>query len=181
MLGDDASDLYIRSYSKDEIDHGALREALIKAKRALLLAPDDYDNLILVARILGDFDDQESHAQSLKYYERAIALRPDFPAAYEERAQFLMYWLEPPNPVEAERLARKALKLSLRDDEDPETLALTFSTLIGILETRRKFDETRRIIRQALRKCPTELMRGLAEATLSRIGNSTRSRVPKAQ
>jgi hypothetical protein len=62
MLGNNASDLYIRSYSKGEIDQRALREALIKAKRALLLSPDDYDNLILVARILSDFDDQESRA-----------------------------------------------------------------------------------------------------------------------
>jgi cytochrome c-type biogenesis protein CcmH/NrfG len=109
-LANDASDLYVRSYSKGEIDQTALREALIKAKRALVLAPGDYHNLILVARIFSDFNDQQSHAQSLKYYERAIALRPDLPVAYEEKAQFLMDWLDPPDPAEAERLARKALK-----------------------------------------------------------------------
>jgi hypothetical protein len=116
----------------------------------------------------------------LKYYERAIALRPDFSVAYEDKAEFLMNWLEPPDLVGAERLARKALKLSLHDDEDPEALALTFSTLIGILEVRRKFDEARRVIRQALRKCPTELMRGMADATFKRIGNPTSRTIPKA-
>ena len=176
-----ASNLYVHSYSKGVIDARTLHQALIKAKRALLLAPHEYDYLILVARVFSDFEDKGSQSQALKYYERAIALRPDRPDAYEDKAHLLMNWLEPPDPDGAERLARKALKLSLHDDEDPETLALTFSTLIGILEVRRKFDETRWVIRQALRKCPTELMRALGEGTLKRISDSTNPQVPEVQ
>jgi tetratricopeptide (TPR) repeat protein len=152
-----------------------VRSALIKTKRALLLKPDDYDNLNLLANILLEFDDPESEAQALRYYDKAIALRPELPDAYEGKAQYLMTWRKPPDPAEAERLARKALKLALRRIEDPEILTLKFSTLIDILEGRRKFEQARTVLRFALRKCPTELMRCLAEGTLRRIGVRSRS------
>jgi len=41
--------------------------------------------------------------------------------------------------------------------------------LLGVLEGRKKFGEARWLILQALRKCPGDLMKGLAENTLKRM------------
>jgi tetratricopeptide (TPR) repeat protein len=147
-----------------------LRQALIAARKSLMLDPRNYDTLVLLGSIYSDFDDRKSTAQALRYYNRAIALRPESPEGYDAKAGLLMHWLH--RPEEAERLARKALALSVRTGEGTEFLELRYTTLIDILIGRRKYTQARWLIRRALRDCPTEFMRDMVEQPLKEIESS---------
>jgi hypothetical protein len=81
-----------------------------------------------------------------------------------------MYWLHQPD--EAERLARKAIALSVRTGEEYEPLEFCYSTLIGILIGRKKYAQARWLTRRALRDCPSESMRGMVEQVLKEIESS---------
>ncbi|MGA9721718.1 MAG: hypothetical protein WBQ86_04635 [Candidatus Binatus sp.] len=175
---DRAGELYGFS---DDSNPALLREALITAKKSLLLDPQNYETLVLLGNIYSNFDDPKSTAQALRYYDQAIALRPESPDAYGAKASLLMYWLH--EPEEAERLARKALALSERTGEALESLehelsvvALEFSyaTLIDILIGRKKYAQAQWLIRKSLRDCPSEFMRGMVEQPLKEIESSGR-------
>jgi len=162
-----ASDLFVSSDLKPSDERKILEAALVKAKRSLLLDPENYATLVLLGHIYSTLDDPQSYAHALRYYERAIALQPRSGRAYEGKADVLMYGLD--QPEEAERFARKAVAVSLRSGEESDLLELRYMTLIDILEARRKFPQVRWIIRQALRRCPSEFMKDTAEGTLRRI------------
>jgi hypothetical protein len=147
-----------------------LRQALTKARRSLLLDPRNYDTLVLLGSIYSDFDDPQSTAQALQYYDQAISLRPEKPGGYDAKAGLLMYWLH--QPEEAERLARKALSLSVRSSEACEFLELRYTTLIDILIGRKKYASAGWVIRRALRDCPSEFMRDMVEQPLKEIESS---------
>jgi tetratricopeptide (TPR) repeat protein len=166
-------------YGFSDSNPALLREALITAKKSLLLNPENYETFVLLGNIYSDFDDPKSTAQALRYYDQAITLRPEGPGAYDAKAGLLMYWLD--QPEEAERLARKALALSLRTGEVSESLEYELSlialescytTLIDILVGRKKYAQARWLIRRALRDCPSENMRGIVEQPLKEIGSS---------
>jgi tetratricopeptide (TPR) repeat protein len=163
-----ASDLFVWTDSDSPSERRNLETALVNIKRALLLDPDNYEFLVLAGDILCSLDDEASVAAALEYYERAIRLEPENPDAYDSKSSLLMYWTEPPEAAEAERLARKAVALAIMRG-DPESLELKYSNLIGVLETRHKFDALRWTIRQALKKCPSEFLKDLTEATLKRV------------
>lgn len=149
-----------------------LRQALIAARKSLIMDPRNYDTLVLLGSIYSDFDDRKSTAQALRYYNRAIALRPESPDGYDAKAGLLMHWLH--RPEEAERLARKALALSVQTAEATEFLELRYTTLIDILIGRRKYTQARWLIRRALRDCPTEFMRDMVEQPLIEIASSAK-------
>jgi tetratricopeptide (TPR) repeat protein len=141
--------------------------------------PRNYETLLLLGNIISDIDDPKSIDQALRYYDQAIALRPECSDGYESKAGLLMYWLH--QPEEAERLARKALALSLRTGGESESLehelsviALeqSYSTLIDILIGRKKFAQARWLIRRALRDCPSETMRDRVAQPLKEIESS---------
>ena len=85
-----------------------------------------------------------------------------------------MYWLH--RSEEAERLARKAVALSVRTGEATEFLELRYTTLIDILIGQRKYAQARWLIRRALRDCPTEFMRDMVEQPLVEIALSAKGR-----
>jgi tetratricopeptide (TPR) repeat protein len=153
---------------------GLLRPALIAARKSLMMDPQSYDTLVLLGSIYLDFDDRKSTAQALRYYNRAIALRPQSPDGYDAKAGLLMYWLH--RSEEAERLARKAVALSVRTGEATEFLELRYTTLIDILIGQRKYAQARWLIRRALRDCPTEFMRDMVEQPLVEIALSAKGR-----
>jgi tetratricopeptide (TPR) repeat protein len=157
-------------YGFSNSDPALLRGALIKARKSLLLDPENYETLILLGDIFTDFDDPKFTAQALRHYERAIAVRPEDPAGYEGKASLLMYWLH--RPHEAEILARKALALSVHNGEVQELLEFRYTTLIDILVGRKKYGPARWLIRRALRDCPSEFMRGVVELPLKEIESS---------
>ena len=90
------------------------------------------------------------------------------PEAYSSKASALL-WANPPDQAEAERLARKALTLARESSKEPEELEHEYFTLLDVLEARNKFGELRWIVLKALKECPTEFMRNLADSTLRRI------------
>jgi tetratricopeptide (TPR) repeat protein len=147
-----------------------LEEALKTAKKSLLLDPRNSDTLVLLGSIYLDFDDPKSTAQALRYYDEAIVLRPESSRGYDAKAGLLMYYLH--QPEEAERLARKALALSVHGGEGPEFLEPCYTTLIDILVGRKKYAEARWSIRRALRDCPSESMRDMVELPLKEIESS---------
>lgn len=151
-----------------------LRQALIKARKSLLLDPRNYDTLVLLGQIYSNFDDPKSTAQASRYYDQAITLRPQSPDAYDAKAGLLMFWLH--RPEEAERLARKALALSVRSGKASESLELRYTTLIDILVGRKKYAQARWLIRRALRDCPTELMGDMVEKPLQEIESSSKQK-----
>ena len=144
-----------------------LRPALIAARKSLMLDPRNYNTLVLLGSIYSDFDDPKSTAQALRHYDRAIALRPESPDGYDAKAGLLMHWFH--RPEEAERLARKAVALSVRTGEASEFLELRYMTLIDILIGRKKYAQARWFIRRALRDCPSEFMRDMVEQPLKEI------------
>jgi tetratricopeptide (TPR) repeat protein len=164
---DRASDLYI--FGEDN-RAAVFREALAIAKRSLLLDPRNYKILVLIGDIISDIDDTRSIDQALRYYNQAIALRPECPDAYQSKAGLLMFWLN--RPEEAERHARKALALSLRSGEGSEGLEFSYASLIDILVERKKFARARWYIRRALRDCPSEFMSDLVAQPLKEIESS---------
>ena len=164
-----ARDLFIFSLDRPAL----LREALIHARKALLLDPRNCDTLNLLGSIYADFDDPKSTTQALRYYDDAIALYPNCPDAYDGKAGVLMYSLD--QPEEAESLARKALALAKRNGEPAESLEFFYDTLIGILVVRKKHAQARWLIRRALRDCPSEFMKGMVEQPLKEIAESSPS------
>lgn len=149
-----------------------LRQALIKARRALLLDPQNYDTFVLLGNIYSNFDDPKSTAEALLCYDQAIALRPKNPDGYDAKAGLLMYWLH--RPEQAERLARKALTLSVRSGKASESLEFRYITLIDILMGRKKYAQARWLIRKALRDCPTELMRDMVDQSVNEIDSAAK-------
>jgi len=161
---DRASDLYI--FSEDSRP-ALLREALAIARRSLLIDPQNYEALLLLGNIISDIDDPKCLPQALRYYDQAIALQPEIPDGYDAKAGLLMYWLD--QPEEAELVARKALALSVHRGEVSE---YCYSTLIDILIGRKKFAQARRLIRRALRDCPSESMEDMVAQPLKEIESS---------
>jgi tetratricopeptide (TPR) repeat protein len=158
---DRASDLYI--FSEDSRP-AMLREAFVIARKSLLIDPQNYEALLLLGNIISDIDDPKCIPQALRYYDQAIALRPEIPDGYDAKAGLLMYWLD--QPEEAELLARKALSLSVHRGEVSE---FCYSTLIDILIGRKKFAQARWLIRRALCDCPSELMEDMVAMPLKEI------------
>jgi tetratricopeptide (TPR) repeat protein len=157
-------------YGFSDSQPALLQEALVTAKKSLLLDPRNSDSLVLLGSIYLDFDDPESTAQALRYYDQAIALSPENSSAYSDKADLLMYYLH--QPEEAERLARKALALSMRSREVSECLEHSYSTLIDILIGRKKYTQAHWFIRKALRDCPSEYMRDMVAQPLKEIESS---------
>jgi len=139
----------------DDSHPDLLQEALKTAKKSLLLDPRNSDTLVLLGSIYLDFDDPKSTAQALRYYDKAIAIHPEGSSAYSDKADLLMYWLH--QPEEAERLARKALALSVRSGEVSESMEHSYSTLIDILIGAQEIRTSRWLIRRALRTAPASL------------------------
>ena len=166
---DRAGELYGFS---DDSQPASLRKALITARKSLLLDPRNYETLVLLGEIISDFDDPKSTDQALRYYNQAIALRPEFPEGYSAKAGLLMYWLN--QPEEAESLARKALALSAFTREASDSPEFYYTTLIDILIGRKKYAQARWLIRKALRDCPSEFMRDMVEQPLKEIESSAK-------
>jgi tetratricopeptide (TPR) repeat protein len=164
---DRASDLYIFSENSRP---ALLREALVMARKALLIDPRNYEALLLLGNIISDIDQPRCIPQALRYYDQAIALRPEIPDSYAAKAGLLMYWLG--QPEEAELLERKALALSVHGGELSE---FSYSTLIDILIGRKKFAQARWLIRKALRDCPSEVMRDMVADASQRDRSITQS------
>jgi hypothetical protein len=93
-----------------------------------------------------------------------MSLEPDNPEPYDGKASVLLFDLD--QPAEAERLARKAIALASRPQQDTDFLETTYSTLIAALMAQGKFAAAREGIREAQQKCPTESMRALVANTL---------------
>jgi tetratricopeptide (TPR) repeat protein len=163
---DDARWLFGFAPSSPEGD-GDLRNAEIKVKRALLLDPESYESLVLLAEVCLDYDDEEKTAEAVRYLERAIELSADKPDAYDSLAHALFYHRN--KPEEGESCARKALSLSKESGEETQFLELRYMTLIDILVLRQKYAEARWIIKRALRDCPTDFMKGAVEMPLKEI------------
>lgn len=161
---DRARDLYI--FSEDSRP-ALLRKAHTTARKSLLLDPRNYETLLLLGDIISDIDEPKSIAQALRYYDQAIALRPEISDGYDAKAGLLMYWLH--QPEEAERLARKALALSVRNAEESESLEFCYTSLIDILVGRKKYAQARWLIRRALRDCPSEFMQDMVAQPLKEI------------
>jgi tetratricopeptide (TPR) repeat protein len=165
-------------FAFSDLKPALLKKALITARKSLMLDPRNYDTLVLLGSIHSDFDNPKSTAQALRHYNRAIALRPESPDGYDAKAGLLMHWLH--RPEEAERLARKALALSVLTGEASEFLELRYMTVIDILIARKKYAQARWLIRRALRDCPSEFMRDMVEQPLKEIdssGNQTHKRI----
>lgn len=144
-----------------------LRNAAAKAKRALLLDPENYEALVLLGNIYLALDGEEAIAEALRYLDQAIALQPGEADAYDSKAHALMYYVD--RPEEAERYARKAVSLAKTTAEDPEFLKLYYMTLIDILILRKKYGKARWMIRRAIRDCPGGLMTEAAKTSLKEI------------
>lgn len=144
-----------------------LRLALVQAKRALLLDPANYGATVLMGEILQDIDTPDSLAQALELYDKAIALNPSSADAYAVKAELLIYHLN--QPIEAERLARKALAIAKQTHEPLEFLESRYSTLIDILVERRKVAQARWMVKRALHDCPTDSMKSMVEQPLLQI------------
>jgi tetratricopeptide (TPR) repeat protein len=151
---DDARTLLGFADSETAAGKRDLRDAEIKAKKGLLLDPENYELLVLLAHIHLDRDE---FTEGLRYLDQAIALAPDQARAYDSKAQVLIDYLD--KPVEAESCARKALSLSKKTGEEPEFLEFRYSTLIDILVARKKYAEARWIVKRALRDCPSDFMK----------------------
>jgi tetratricopeptide (TPR) repeat protein len=165
QLAERAQTLYLANDGKTERGRRALREAMASIRKFLLLEPNNYHGLLLAGRISAEFDDASSTARALQYFEKAIAICPDSPDAYQDKAGLLMYDLK--RPGEAERFARKAL--SLAEQSGDELIDSSYAALIDILVGRRKYSHARWMIRRALRDCPTEFMKATVEMPLREI------------
>jgi hypothetical protein len=66
-----------------------LRKALIHVKRALMGGPDNYDALVLMGNILEELSEESEGALPtvIRYYDRAIKLRPKRHQAYASKAR----------------------------------------------------------------------------------------------
>jgi tetratricopeptide (TPR) repeat protein len=160
----EAFDLY---FTEDlPADQEKLHKALVNARRAVLLDPS-YENLAMVASILGEYDDIESIHQALEYCDRAIRLEPIRPDAYASKAGLLSGFSE--RLAEAEFAARTAIGLSLAQNDSLEILELEFSTLIEILIDERKYKTARAAIRLGLRYSQSQLMQSLMNQASRRI------------
>ena len=160
-----ASDIFICTGSDDPNYRQKIETAITHLRKALLIDPDNYDFLALMGSLFDALDDQSA---ALKYYDLAIRLRPEHPDAYISKSGTLL-WASPPDQVEAERLARKAVVLARDFPEEPEELQFAYFALLDVLEARCKFGELRWTIRKARKECPTEFMRDLTDSTLRQI------------
>jgi len=160
-------------YFTEEVpaDEAKLREALIKAKRSVLLDPG-YENLTMIASILGEYDDAESNRRAVEYCDRAITLEPGNPDAYASKASLLSRI--PGRLPEAEQAARTSIALSLVQNDSIDTIELEFSSLVDILIDQRKYTTARAAIRLALRHSQSEFLRSLLKQASQRIKQETR-------
>jgi len=94
-----ASDLYGMSDVNPAVERSALRAARVKANRALMLDPKNYETLVLLGRIMSDFDDPDSVARALEFYDRAIQLCPENPDAYRDKSDVVLFQINPPDEV----------------------------------------------------------------------------------
>jgi pentatricopeptide repeat protein len=171
---EEATDLYTFSMKGEPLatDEAMLRAAQVKARRALLLDPSNYDATLLLGQILADYDDDpKSSEEALLYYDRAMSLEPDNPEPYDGKASVLLWDLK--QPAEAEQFARQAIALASRRRRDVSLLEMTYSTLIAALMEQGKFTEAREAMRQARQRCPTESMRALIANTLKELPPET--------
>jgi len=165
-----ATNLYAATARMPSRRKDLLRQATREARTALLLRPLNYEALVLLGDIYADIDDSASNQRALCQYNAAIGVSPNEPDAYDSKSGLIMYGFH--RPAEAESLSRRAVALSLKNGECAQILALHYTTLIGILEDRKKFAAARQTIRQALKRCPSEFMNGLVENTLRRINTT---------
>ena len=163
---DEGRELFALSYAKGNIDLAMVREALVKAKRALLLNPSNYDALVLMGSIYSDLEESDSYECALQAFDQAIQLEPDNYFAYSEKAGAL---LELNMPAEALAMAKKAITLASPDTEEPENAQFAYLHLIEALFANSLFTEARDAIRKAVQECPTELMSSQAEKWLNLI------------
>ena len=136
-----ASDLFTGADSDNSRYRPKLESALISIKRALLFDPDNYQFLVLTGDILAAIDTKPAVVEALKYYDRAISIRPDHPDAYDSKASVLMFQTHPPDENAAESLSRRAVSLALGMQVEQEILEMSYLGLIDILEARKKFKE----------------------------------------
>ncbi|HUA33349.1 MAG TPA: tetratricopeptide repeat protein [Candidatus Binataceae bacterium] len=151
-----------------------MREAIARARRALLLDPSNYDALVLLGTIYSDFDDEKSLAEALQAYDPAIGLEPGRFDAYLEKADLFM---DQKRHSEALPLAKKGFELALRDESDPYLLALEYMTWIRALFENKRFKEARRAIQDALQACPGKLMSSSADDWLRLIADAEKAKL----
>jgi tetratricopeptide (TPR) repeat protein len=91
---DQARRLFIGRMTEKGFVDTDLRGALVSVKRALILKPDDYDALILMADILGELaeldDSPGALKQAIELYDKAISLEPGHPDGYSAKARSLL-------------------------------------------------------------------------------------------
>jgi tetratricopeptide (TPR) repeat protein len=174
-LCQEATDLFILS-KIDSGDSQTLRRALMKARRALILDPSNYDALTLMGSIYAELEDEPDSVQkAFEYYDRALRLEPKNPHAFGSKAALLLYVLD--RPSEAQPLAETAVALSVQKRDPPDVLELNYITLVDALIARRRFAQARASIREALRRCRTTLMAESSKVWFKEIadqgGNAT--------
>jgi tetratricopeptide (TPR) repeat protein len=163
-----ASDIFICTKSDDPEYRHKIETAITHMRRALLIDPDHYEFLVFMGILLDALDDQSATSQALEYYDRAIALRPEHPDAYQSKASALI-WSTPPEEANAEWLARKAVELAREYYKEPGELQYAYMALLDILEARKKFGELRWTILKTRKDCPSDFLKDFTDATLKQI------------
>jgi pentatricopeptide repeat protein len=167
---EEASDLFAFSMQGEPLatDETMLKAAEVKARRALLLDPSNYDAAVLLGHILADYDDDPKASEAaILYYDLAMHLEPDHPEPYDGNASVLLWDLK--QPAEAEVFARQAIALTSQRQRDIDSIEVTYSTLIAALMEQGKFVDAREAMGEAEHRCPTEWMRELIANTLKEL------------
>jgi len=99
--------LEAETYRNSRPEPEILESADELARRALALAPDLAEAHTALGKVLGARYD---YAGAAERFRRAADLQPDDPVAWDELSWALGY-RQPPEPVEAERAAREAIRL----------------------------------------------------------------------
>jgi tetratricopeptide (TPR) repeat protein len=81
-----ARELYVGAPGETGFVNYDLSKALINAKRAIILDPNNYAALVLLGKIVGEQDESENGLRTaLDYYDKAISVNPNIPDAYQAK------------------------------------------------------------------------------------------------
>ncbi len=115
---DEALKLFVGRATKTGFVDTNLSGALVCVKRALIVQPDNYDALILMADILGELNESpDALSQAIELYDRAIALQPNNPEGISAKARTL---LDAGKAESGEIEARKAWQLVMQNTASVE-------------------------------------------------------------
>jgi tetratricopeptide (TPR) repeat protein len=157
---DEALKLFVGQATQTGFVDTNLRRALVSVKRALILPPDNYDALILMADILGELNDSpDSLIEATELYDKAISLQPKNPKGYSAKASTL---LDAGRADLGEIEARKVWKLivqntaslELEEGDIKDACQLLADSLIEL----KKPKEAIAVLRDGLEHEPTEAM-----------------------